>query len=805
MTPIALLLSALGLLLAPTDPATAQATAAATAAATAQATDPEMVSRIVQMGFHDSRVMEHLDVLVNGFGPRLTGSTNLEQAEAWAVVQFRSYGLDARLEPWGEAAVGFDRGPQKGAVVAPEPQELTFLTYAWTPGTGGPRRARAVLGPADAAGFDAQRAGLAGAWVLLSLEARSDAALRKAFDDAAAELQFAGVITPSRDDTLLVMSGQMPETADDLGKFTRISLLAPQFRALEERLKAGEAVELEFDIDNRVVPGPIPLDNVVADLRGSELPDEYVIVGGHLDSWDGATGTTDNGTGCATTLEAARLLALAGAQPRRTIRFMLWSGEEQGLLGSAAWVAAHPDVLPHISAVLVHDGGTAYISGLGVTPAMRPQIEAAFAPVLRLAEDGGDDLPFAITEVGGLSPFGASDHSSFVAGGAPGFFWEQAGGIDYDHTHHTQFDTFDAANEPFQKHSAVVAALGALGIADLPGLLDRDKLVAPQTGRRRLGIMPSGDGATVGSVAPGGLAEKHGLLAGDTIVSINGEAVATTSLQSLLRKGEGRKVVVWKRGEQTLQDVFEWDLPQDGAREPEAVTLLTDDGVTLQADYFMGAPDGPAGSAAGSSAGGSAIVLLHMYGSDRAAWGPVREPLSRAGIATLAIDLRGHGQSLDAGGALAARAAARDPALFDAMARDAAAGVAWLESRAYPAARIGLVGASVGCSVAIRAAVADARLAGVAALSPGRDYLGLDSLADLSRWDLRPILLVNGTDEEADSGNCASLRDAALAAHAWAPVQVVIVPGAEIHGTRMFGAAPGIEQQLTDWWVARLR
>src|SRR5262249_31123525 len=149
-----------------------------------------------------------------------------------------------------------------------------------------------------------------------------------------------------------------------------------------ERLKSGQAVELEFDVDNRFVSGPVELDNVVADLRGSELPDEYVVVGGHIDSWDVATGATDNGTGCATTLEAARLLAATGANPRRTIRFMLWSGEEEGLLGSAAWVAAHPDVLPHVSCALVHDGGTDFVSGLGVTRAEMPQAQAALAPVI---------------------------------------------------------------------------------------------------------------------------------------------------------------------------------------------------------------------------------------------------------------------------------------------------------------------------------------------------------------------------------------------------------------------------------------
>ena len=109
-----------------------------------------------------------------------------------------------------------------------------------------------------------------------------------------------------------------------------------------------------------------------------------MIVGGHIDSWDGATGATDNGTGVATTLEAARILMKAGVKPRRTIRFMVWSGEEQGLLGSAAYVKAHKDLMPKISAVLVHDGGTNYLSGIGATEAMMSDFEQVFAPVKEL-------------------------------------------------------------------------------------------------------------------------------------------------------------------------------------------------------------------------------------------------------------------------------------------------------------------------------------------------------------------------------------------------------------------------------------
>ena len=239
-------------------------------------------------------------------------------------------------------------------------------------------------------------------------------------------------------------------------------------------LKEGKPVTLEFDIRNHFKKGPIKLYNVIADIPGSERPDEYVIVGGHIDSWDGATGATDNGTGVATTLEAARILMKAGVKPRRTIRFMLWSGEEQGLLGSAAYVKAHKDLMPKISAVLVHDGGTNYLAGIGATEAILSDFEQVFAPV----KDLDPQYPFELRKVAGLTG-GGSDHASFLTANVPGFFWRQSGKARYQHTHHTQFDTFDAAVPEYQRHSSLVVALAAYGIANLDHLLSRDKLRMP--------------------------------------------------------------------------------------------------------------------------------------------------------------------------------------------------------------------------------------------------------------------------------------------------------------------------------------
>jgi Zn-dependent M28 family amino/carboxypeptidase len=235
----------------------------------------------------------------------------------------------------------------------------------------------------------------------------------------------------------------------------------------------GENLEtvLEFDIRNYFKKGPVPLYNVVADLPGSELPHEYVIVCGHLDSWDAGTGTTDNGTGCATTIEAARIVKAAGVRPKRSIRFILWTGEEQGLLGSRAYVEAHRDEMPQVSAVLNHDMGSQFLSSLKTLPFQRSDLERVFAPVMSL----NSQFPFRLQPADTLLDNG-SDNASFTRANVPAFLWGQSGDLaNYTETHHTQYDTFDRAVPAYQEHSSIVVALAAYGLANLNHMLPRER------------------------------------------------------------------------------------------------------------------------------------------------------------------------------------------------------------------------------------------------------------------------------------------------------------------------------------------
>lgn len=517
----------------------------------------EVVQAVVALGLSKNRVMDHVRGLTEDIGARLTGSHNLMRAEAWCRDRFAEWGLHARLERWGELSVGFDRGPARGRVLGPTPIDLVFTTPAWTPGVVGPVEGVLVVEPQSVR--DVARAGksLEGAWVLAPArprghrrgepdkkEARLHDALRKA--------GVAGWIrrASSREDDLVHTSGRSQISWDELPRDVEVVLQGKQHDALAQRVKAGETVKVELSIDNRFFRGPVPQHNVIADIPGTEEPDEYVIVGGHLDSWDGATGANDNATGVATTMEAARLLMAAGAKPRRTIRFMLWTGEEQGLLGSEAWVEAHADEMERISAVLVHDGGTNLLTGLHVTPEMMPQMQEALAPVLKLSSEA---FPFALQETDGLRT-GGSDHTPFIKAGVPGFFWDQDGRSDYDHVHHTQYDTIDNVIPEYEERSAIVVALAAYGLANLDEKLDRTN--SAPVPRRRLGAML--DDTKIRGVDDG-VAKAGGLKEGDVIVEIDGQAVKSRrDVMRALAEGEAKKRVVVERGKARVDATLDW-------------------------------------------------------------------------------------------------------------------------------------------------------------------------------------------------------------------------------------------------------
>lgn len=498
--------------------------------------DPN-VEAIIKEGRDNSKVQDHLDGLVNKIGPRLTSSDNLTKACEWARDRFKEYGLDAKIEEWGTFPVGFNRGPWSGKIVSPKEQKIECATMAWTAGTKGAVRGKAVALPLDEEGFDKIKDKLKGAWVVEVKRSK----VRK-IRDLCEEAGAAGFVINNGSD-LIVTDGSSRVSWEKLPTRVIVYVTSTDFKAITTQMSSGE-VELEFDIKNEFVKGPIKLYNVIADLKGAEKPDEYVVLGGHIDSWDGARGAVDNGTGCATTIEAARILSKLPTKPRRTIRFMLWSGEEQGLLGSTAYVKAHKDEMAKYSAVYVHDGGTNYLSGIYGTDAMCDLFEKIFEPVKALNKD----MPFKIRRGFVTIPF--SDHAPFVGAGVPAFFWDQAGRSNYNHAHHTQHDVFDFAIPEYQVHSSIVASIAAWGTANLDGLLPREGMSeGGRRPRRRLGAQVT-DALKVETVTDGMAGAKAGLKVGDLLKSFDGEDLLDREdLTDALRKaGKKAKLVVERDG-----------------------------------------------------------------------------------------------------------------------------------------------------------------------------------------------------------------------------------------------------------------
>lgn len=534
-----------------------------------------------------SRVMHYLDHLANRIGPRLTSSQNLQKACEWARAELVKMGYqNARIEKWGEFPVGFDRGPWSGRVTAPKSMAgaLIMNTMAWSAGTKGPQEGAAVLAPETLEEAEQRKDELRGKWLLRAKGMRraggtSFVKLRNFLRDCGAHgWVYPGMQTRDgkfdksiKHKNLLMTGGNYRIKWNKLPSFPAVRVRWDQFQKLLAAVENGVDLRLRFDVRNWFRKGPVPLYNVVAELEGEQKPEEFVVVGGHIDSWDGATGTTDNGTGSSTTLEAARILAAVGARPRRTIRFMLWSGEEQGLMGSRAWVQRNRrDVRKNCQAALVHDGGTNYAAGILGTKAQVPFLAEAFAG----CETIDPDFPFAVQQ--GRQPSYGSDHVSFIMVGAPGFYWQQKGSSLYNYGHHTQHDTFDLAVPEYQRQTATIAAIGALALANL------DERMPAAAGRTRSRQPPiATHGLTVDSsmlvtmVDKTGMLAEAGIRAGDVLVSFDGKRLKggrralRDAFVDFVREGKPRATVVVKRKGKRVRVVVrtEIDPKKDASRK----------------------------------------------------------------------------------------------------------------------------------------------------------------------------------------------------------------------------------------------
>ena len=460
--------------------------------------DTSGAGAIISQAMDHSEVMKNLEYLTDVIGPRLTGSAAMRRANDWTAERFKAYGLTAALEPW-DFGVTWERGTVTARLLSPFQRNVTAQSWAWTAGNGGRPAAGPVVmvnvsSPESLAVYKAK---VKGAWVMASppatiwnpdgppMTAADSAAMRERFrarvrqpadtspEAVARRRQFqvdlpymltqAGALgrltDGAKEQALMTMSGS-PYSVSPLPNLVIAHEDYAQFARLIEN---GVTPRFEAAITNTLGTKPVQQWNTVAEIRGSEKPGEVVILGAHLDSWDLGTGTTDNGTGSMVVLEAARAIAQSGLHPKRTIRFILFSGEEEGLLGSAAYAAQHAATADSIQAVLVLDNGTGMVTGQALQG--RSQDSQLWTDLLApVGSLGAKNVRDANK--------GGTDHLSFIPYGVPGWNFDQEG-RGYNHTHHSQVDTYDHAVPDDLKQASAVMAVTAYELANLPALLPR--------------------------------------------------------------------------------------------------------------------------------------------------------------------------------------------------------------------------------------------------------------------------------------------------------------------------------------------
>lgn len=495
--------------------------------------DLDTIARIRTEGFSNSKVMETARALTDRFGARLTGSSNLHRAAEWSRDQMAEWGLvRAQLEPWGPFGRGWESERWSVRMIRPDSVQLVAVPKAWTAGTEG-----AIRGPViqvELAGqedLDEQKGKLTGKILLLGkapqLQPWSDAALHRYDEKELSELTqyripsernaarraefrkrrefrktlnvflseegvLATIEPGSGGDggTFDVGSGGSQKPDEPIG-IPSLVMAAEHYNRIARLLDDEVDVELELDVRNRFLDAETQF-NVIAEIPGTDRSGEVVMIGAHLDSWHSGTGATDNAAGVAAMMEAARILSSLDVKPRRTIRVALWTGEEQGLLGSRHYVEQHfatwpepedpseadtspwsrrnpgePALKPEhakLSAYFNLDNGTGRIRGIWA------QQNLSAVPIFKAWLEPLHDLGATTVST---RDTGSTDHIPFDAAGLPGFQFIQDN-VEYSsRTHHSNYDVYDRLQREDLMQASVVIATFAWNAATRAGKLPR--------------------------------------------------------------------------------------------------------------------------------------------------------------------------------------------------------------------------------------------------------------------------------------------------------------------------------------------
>ena len=479
------------------------------------APDNAAIAAFEEEGLHHSQIMEVASYLTDVYGARLTNSPNIREAAEYAVKTLTSWGLaNVREEKWGPFGRGWSNELMEANEIAPRHFPLIAYPKAWTSGTNGPVTAEVIYAKIEKQeDFAAYKGKLTGKFVLTAplrtVEAHFDAQGRRFTEQELADLaqppaprtpptqadrdrvllqqkfnadlvkfltdeKAAAWLEPSPHDggTITVMAGG-PRDPYQPVVLPRLAVAVEDYGRILRTLEKNIPVTLQIDIANKFYDNNLDSFNILAEIPGSDKADQLVMLGAHFDSWDSGDGATDNGAGSAVMMEAMRILKASNLKMRRTVRLALWTGEEEGLLGSRAYVSAHfadrQDMKPHrdyarLSAYFNVDNGTGKIRGIYMqgNDAVRPIFEKWMGPFKNMGM-----TTLAMRSVGG------TDHVSFDEVGLPGFQFIQDP-IEYEtRTHHTNMDLYERLQEDDLKQMAVIVASFVYMTANAEELLPR--------------------------------------------------------------------------------------------------------------------------------------------------------------------------------------------------------------------------------------------------------------------------------------------------------------------------------------------
>ena len=506
-------------------PAVLAAAVAAPAIARAQAfaTNDSTLRRIWAVGMDSSQTYDLAQALLDSVGPRLTGTPGQKAANQWLLSKYRAWGIDAREEAYGTWR-GWRRGITHVDLIQPRVRSLEAMMLAWSPGTprGAPVEAGVVVLPdvRTPAEFDAWLPQVRGKFVMVSMAQAScrpddnwrefvaDTAQLRRMRERRSEMQekwSQRLTNATGDSTAALATRSLPfrlAAAGARGLFThnwsqgwgvdkifnaRFGQSIPSidlscedyglvFRLAENR--QNPVVRVAADAQDL---GEVPVANVIAQIRGTEKPNEYVMLSAHFDSWDGASGATDNGTGTLVMLEAMRILRRVYPNPKRTIVVGHWSGEEQGLIGSRSFAADHPDIVNGLQALFNQDNGTGRVVNVSASGLVDATGQLA-GWLARIPRGITRHINFGFV---GSPAGGGSDNASFACYGAPAF---GLGSLSWDYgtyTWHTNRDTFDKIVFEDLKNNVVLTAMLAYLASEDPQTVSRTRatIVNPLTGR----------------------------------------------------------------------------------------------------------------------------------------------------------------------------------------------------------------------------------------------------------------------------------------------------------------------------------